>query len=133
MLEKWSVLCTAPVSTWLLLLFSTFTRAASARKWSPATIYGQKWTSLNYFPPNKPFPLTKHCKLLTIQLLFLLNVYRRTTFLIFICSKLHIKSHSNVIFPRTTDLWNKLLRRCCPNNLNKFKSRVKRYLSHILA
>lgn len=48
MLEKWSIPCTAPVGTWLLLLSSTFKTGKSGKKWSTAAIYGQELTSPHF-------------------------------------------------------------------------------------
>lgn len=99
----------APVTTWHLLLSSTFTRGRSGRKWRTATIYGHE-LAICHFPvtidprsvsaslegewwnishPITPFSQTEHRKPLVALSLFPWKVYKRTIFLSSPRSNLH--------------------------------------------
>lgn len=45
--EKWAEPCTVSVISWFLLIWSTFTRDKSDRKWRPAAIPGAKQSSFS--------------------------------------------------------------------------------------
>lgn len=69
---KWSDLCNALVSTWVLMLPSTFTRVRAGRKWSNVAIFGrfkrvQKRLRLivgekNHFPPPTSLSRARCCE-----------------------------------------------------------------------
>lgn len=141
MMGKWSVPCTAPVSTWLFLLCFTFITTRSNWKWSMAAISGFELHSL-YFPVFdkvrkhlcslvgdeilQPFSHRQHtASLLLLSHYFYVSLTAKTHHTMYTeenhphflpIPSVRWKFHSNSFFTQTTTLWNWLPRRCFPND-----------------